>query len=140
MATQRQRRAARRNVKTAPAGAESKQTLKTLPSHSRTALGREAAAVRRGDARMRKERRRRAGSTSPGAPPILHHGIAVVILPTAEAEHDHTAARRQTARRRAVRHLDRQQVAEPEAQVTNRPAWLLCVKAKRAPLDGWNAT
>jgi hypothetical protein len=55
MATQKQRAAAKRNVKKAQAGAKSKQTLKNLPSRTRTALGKEAAAVRRGDAPTRKE-------------------------------------------------------------------------------------
>ena len=55
MATTKQREAAKRNVKKAQAGAKSKQTLKHLPSRTRTALGKEAAAVRRGDAPTRKE-------------------------------------------------------------------------------------
>jgi hypothetical protein len=55
MATQKQRAAAKRNVQKAQAGAKSKQTLKKLPSSTRTALGKEAAAVRRGDAPTRKE-------------------------------------------------------------------------------------
>jgi hypothetical protein len=55
MATAKQREAARRNVKQAQAGAKSKQTLKNLPSKTRTALGKEAAAVRRGDSPTRKE-------------------------------------------------------------------------------------
>ena len=55
MATQRQRHAARRNVKKAQAGAKSRRTLKSLPSRTRTALGQEATAVRRGDAPTRKE-------------------------------------------------------------------------------------
>jgi hypothetical protein len=55
MATTKQRQAARRNVKKAQAGAKSKQTLKNLSSSTRTALGKEAAAVRRGDAPTRKE-------------------------------------------------------------------------------------
>ena len=55
MATTRQRSAAKRNVKKAQAGARSKQTLKNLPSSTRTALGKEAAAVRRGDEPTRKE-------------------------------------------------------------------------------------
>jgi hypothetical protein len=55
MATQKQRAAARKNVKKAQAGAKSKQTLKKLPSSTRTALGKEAAAVRRGDSPSRKE-------------------------------------------------------------------------------------
>jgi hypothetical protein len=60
MATQKQRAAARKNVKKAQAGAESKQTLKHLPSSTRTALGKEAAAVRRGDSPTRKELEERA--------------------------------------------------------------------------------
>ena len=55
MATQKQREAARRNVKKAQSTAKSKQTLKKLPSKTRTALGKEASAVRRGDAETRKE-------------------------------------------------------------------------------------
>ncbi|MDQ6816258.1 MAG: hypothetical protein M3018_02465 [Actinomycetota bacterium] len=55
MATQKQREAARRNVKKAQSSAKSKQTLKNLPSRTRTALGKEAAAVRRGDAKTRAE-------------------------------------------------------------------------------------
>jgi hypothetical protein len=55
MATTRQRSAAKQNVKKAQAGARRKQTLKNLPKSTRTALGKEAAAVRRGDAPTRKE-------------------------------------------------------------------------------------
>jgi hypothetical protein len=55
MATQKQRAAARSNVKKAQSGARKKQTLKNLPSRTRTALGKEAAAVRRGDAPTRRE-------------------------------------------------------------------------------------
>jgi hypothetical protein len=55
MATQKQRAAAKRNVKKAQAGAKSKQTLKNLPSKTRTALGVEANKVRRGDEPTRKE-------------------------------------------------------------------------------------
>jgi hypothetical protein len=55
MATTKQRAAAKRNVRKAQAGARKKQTLKNLPSSTRTALGKEAAAVRRGDAPTRKE-------------------------------------------------------------------------------------
>ena len=51
----KQRSAAKRNVKKAQAGAKKKQTLKNLPSKTRTALGKEAAAVRRGDEPTRKE-------------------------------------------------------------------------------------
>jgi hypothetical protein len=55
MATTKQRQAARKNVKKAQAGARSKQTLKNLPAKTRTALGKEANAVRRGDQPTRKE-------------------------------------------------------------------------------------
>jgi hypothetical protein len=55
MATTKQRSAARRNVKEAQAGARRKQTLKNLPSSTRSALGKEAAAVRRGDEPTRKQ-------------------------------------------------------------------------------------
>jgi hypothetical protein len=55
MATTRQRSTARKNVKKAQAGTRRKQTLKNLPKSTRTALGKEAAAVRRGDELTRKE-------------------------------------------------------------------------------------
>ena len=55
MATKKQREAAKRNVKKAQSAAKSKQTLKNLPSRTRAALGKESAAVRRGDAPTRKE-------------------------------------------------------------------------------------
>jgi hypothetical protein len=55
MATQKQRTAAKRNVKKAQAAAQRKQTLKNLPKKTRVALGKEAAAVRRGDAPTRRE-------------------------------------------------------------------------------------
>ncbi len=55
MATEKQRQAARRNVKRAQSSARSKQTLKHLPSRTRSALGQEASAVRRGDAKTRQE-------------------------------------------------------------------------------------
>jgi hypothetical protein len=55
MATTKQRQAARRNVKKAQSGARSKQTLKNLSPQTRTALGKEANAVRRGDEPTRKE-------------------------------------------------------------------------------------
>src|ERR671934_73162 len=51
MATQKQRQAARRNVKKAQAGARKKKTITKLSSKTRTALGREgakAAARKRG--------------------------------------------------------------------------------------------
>jgi hypothetical protein len=55
MATQKQRQAARRNVKKAQAGARRNQTLKHLPKRTRTALGEESGKVRRGEAKTRKE-------------------------------------------------------------------------------------
>jgi len=55
MATAKQREAARRNVKKAQSGARSKQTLKNLPASTRTALGKEANAVRTGESPTRKE-------------------------------------------------------------------------------------
>jgi hypothetical protein len=60
MATEKQRAAARKNVKKAQAGAKSKQTLKHLSKSTRTALGKEASAVRRGDEPTRKELEERA--------------------------------------------------------------------------------
>jgi hypothetical protein len=55
MATEKQRAAARRNVQKAQSAARSKQTLKNLPKSTRTALGKEAAAVRRGDEPTRRQ-------------------------------------------------------------------------------------
>jgi hypothetical protein len=55
MASTKQRQAAKRNVSKAQSAARSKQTLKKLPSSTRTALGKEASAVRRGDSPTRKE-------------------------------------------------------------------------------------
>jgi phage-related protein len=60
MATEKQRAAARKNVKKAQAGAKSKQTLKNLPRSTRTALGVEANKVRRGEEPSRKELEQRA--------------------------------------------------------------------------------
>jgi hypothetical protein len=60
MATEKQRAAAKRNAKKAQAAAKSKQTLKNLPPKTRSALGNEAAAVRRGDAPTRDELLREA--------------------------------------------------------------------------------
>lgn len=55
MATEKQRRAARENVKKAQSAAKSEQTLKHLGASTRSALGKEANAVRRGDEPTRKE-------------------------------------------------------------------------------------
>jgi hypothetical protein len=60
MATEKQRAAARKNVKKAQAGAKSKQTLKHLSTSTRSALGKEANAVRKGDQPTRKELEERA--------------------------------------------------------------------------------
>jgi hypothetical protein len=60
MATQTQRRAAKRNVKKAQAGARKKQTLKNLPKKTQTALGKEANAVRKGKAKTREQLNREA--------------------------------------------------------------------------------
>jgi hypothetical protein len=55
MTTAKQRQAARSNVRKAQAGAKTKQTLKHLDKSTRSALGKEANAVRRGDEPTRKE-------------------------------------------------------------------------------------
>jgi hypothetical protein len=60
MATEKQRAAARSNVRKAQAGAKQKQTLKNLPKKTRTALGKEANAVRKGQEPTRKELEERA--------------------------------------------------------------------------------
>ena len=55
MATQKQRSAARRNIKKAAAAARRKRTIANLPARTRTALGKEGAKA---------ARRRRAGDLS----------------------------------------------------------------------------
>ena len=60
MATQKQRTAAKRNVKKAQAGARKKQTLKNLPSRTKTALGKEANKVSKNQAKTRDELNREA--------------------------------------------------------------------------------
>jgi hypothetical protein len=60
MASEKQRRAARRNVKKAQAGARKKRTLKNLPSRTKTALGKEANKVRTGQAKTRDQLNREA--------------------------------------------------------------------------------
>lgn len=47
MATEKQRAAARQNIKKAAAAAERKQTIKHLPKETRTALSKQAAKVRK---------------------------------------------------------------------------------------------
>lgn len=49
MASEKQRRAAKRNIKKAQAASKRKQTLKNLPKRTRSALGKEANKVRRGE-------------------------------------------------------------------------------------------
>jgi hypothetical protein len=56
MATQKQRTAARRNIKKAAAAAKRKRTIANMPKKTRTALGKQGAAV---------ARRKRTGGTSP---------------------------------------------------------------------------
>ena len=48
MATTRQRRAARRNIKKAASAAKRKRTLTKLPKRVRTAMGKQGAKARRG--------------------------------------------------------------------------------------------
>jgi hypothetical protein len=55
MATQKQREAARKNVKKAQQGARSKKSIANMPSKTRTALGKQGAAV--------AARKRTGGST-----------------------------------------------------------------------------
>ncbi len=55
MASEKQRAAARSNVKKAQTAARRKQTLKHLPAETRSALGREANKVRSGQAKTRRE-------------------------------------------------------------------------------------
>jgi hypothetical protein len=56
VASTRQRQAAKRNIKKATAAARSKRSIAKLPAKTRTALGKQGAAV---------ARRRRTGGSSP---------------------------------------------------------------------------
>ena len=56
MATTKQRQTARRNVKKAQKAAKSKKTIANMPKKTRTALGKQAAAV---------GKRKRTGGSSP---------------------------------------------------------------------------
>jgi hypothetical protein len=56
MATEKQRTAAKRNIKKAQAGARSKRSLANLPKATKTALGKQGAAV---------AQRKRTGDSSP---------------------------------------------------------------------------
>lgn len=55
MATEKQREAARENVQKAQEAARDKQTLKHMNDETRSDLGKEANAVRRGEAPTREE-------------------------------------------------------------------------------------
>jgi hypothetical protein len=56
MATQKQSQAARRNVRKASAGAQKKRSIANMPAKTRTALGKQGAAV---------AQRKRTGGSSP---------------------------------------------------------------------------
>jgi hypothetical protein len=56
MASEKQRTAARRNVKKAAAGAQRKRSIANMPAKTRTALGKQGAAV---------AKRKRSGGGSP---------------------------------------------------------------------------
>jgi hypothetical protein len=56
MASEKQRQAAKRNIKKAAAGAKKKRTLANLPRQTKKALGQQASAVRR---------RNQSGGSSP---------------------------------------------------------------------------
>lgn len=56
MATQKQRQAAKRNVKKAATAARQKRTIANMPQKTRTALGKQAAAV---------AQRKRSGGATP---------------------------------------------------------------------------
>lgn len=56
MATERQRQAAKRNVRSAIGAAKRKRTIASMPKATRTALGKQAAAV---------ARRKRTGGSTP---------------------------------------------------------------------------
>jgi hypothetical protein len=56
MATQKQRRAAKRNIVKAQSAAQSKRSIASMPKSTRTALGKQGAAV---------AKRKRTGSASP---------------------------------------------------------------------------
>jgi hypothetical protein len=81
MASERQKAAARKNVKEAQSAAKSKQTLKHLSAKTRTALGQEANKVRKGEAKTRKEleaeaRRLNISGRSKMGKDELRHAIA----------------------------------------------------------------
>ena len=53
MASEKQRAAARKNIKKAAAAAKRKRTIAHLPKKTRTALGKQAAKVRKQNARSK---------------------------------------------------------------------------------------
>ncbi len=55
MASEKQRKAARKNVKKAQGAAKKKGTLKSLSSKTKSDLGKEANKVKQGDAKTRAE-------------------------------------------------------------------------------------
>ena len=55
MASKKQRKAAKHNVKKAQAGAKKKQTLKNLPKGTKSELGEEGSKVRTGAEKSRQE-------------------------------------------------------------------------------------
>jgi hypothetical protein len=60
MATEKQRQAARRNIKKAASAAKEKRTLAHLPRQTKTALGQQAAAVRQRNSRGGSDPKTRA--------------------------------------------------------------------------------
>jgi hypothetical protein len=72
MATERQRRAAKRNVKKAQAAARKKRTIANLPKKTRTALGKQAAAV---------AQRKRTGARTPATRAELYEEAKKRDLP-----------------------------------------------------------
>ena len=63
MATTKQVQAAKRNVRKAQAGARKKRSIASMPASTRTALGKQGAAV---------AKRKRSGSSSPKTPAELY--------------------------------------------------------------------
>ncbi len=72
MATSKQSRAAKRNVKKAQRAAASKKTITNMPASTRTALGKQGAAV---------AQRKRTGGTSPKTRAELYEAAKKRDLP-----------------------------------------------------------
>ena len=72
MATQKQRTAAKRNIKKATATAKRRRSIANMPAKTRSALGRQGAAV---------ARRKRTGGTSPKTRAELYEQAKRVDLP-----------------------------------------------------------